>query len=90
MSDTLSITASIIAVLQLAATATDYLKGIKNGDSDRVKLRDELRSTTCLLEMLNDRIEDAEDTIPTSETATLLFIKFLAVQIVHFFNFIAY
>lgn len=78
MSDPLSITASIIAVLQLAATATEYLKGIKNGDSDRVKLRDELRSTTCLLEMLRDRIEDAEDAMPTPETVRPLFIKSLA------------
>lgn len=61
MSDPVSITASVITVLQLASTATTYLKNIRHGSSGRVKLRDELRNTTCLLEMLKDRIEDAED-----------------------------
>ncbi|RHZ69155.1 hypothetical protein CDV55_103316 [Aspergillus turcosus] len=78
MSDPLSITASIIAVLQLTATATEYLRGIKHGDADRVKLRDELRSTTCLLEMLRDRIEDAEDAVTPSETGRPMSIKSLA------------
>lgn len=61
MSDPLSITASVITVLHLASTATTYLKNIKHGSSDRIKLRDELRNMSCLLEMLKDRIEDAED-----------------------------
>lgn len=80
MSDPLSITASVITVLQLSATAIDYLRGIKDGASDRVKLRDELRSTTYLLEMLTDRIEDAEDATTTSGTGRrpLLSIKSLS------------
>lgn len=68
MSDPLSITASVITVLQLSATAIDYLRGIKDGVSDRVKLRDELRSTTYILEMLRDRIEDAEDDAATTRS----------------------
>ncbi len=62
MSDPLSITASLIAVLQLSAEATKYLKDVKHGSTDRVRLRDELRNATCLLEMLKDRVEDSEDT----------------------------
>jgi hypothetical protein len=77
MSDPLSITASIITVLELAVKATEYLRGIKNGDADRVKLRDELRSTTCLLEMLRDRIEDAENAMTTSGTGKPMSIKSL-------------
>ncbi|RFU72749.1 serine threonine- kinase chk2 [Trichoderma arundinaceum] len=61
MSDPLSVSTSILAVLQLAATVTRYLKDIKNGSTDRTRLRDELRSTVCLLEMLQDRLEDADD-----------------------------
>lgn len=61
MADPLSTAASIITVLQLANVATTYLKGIKNGAADRMRLRDELRSTVCILDMLKDRIEDAED-----------------------------
>ncbi|KAI1276347.1 hypothetical protein F5Y07DRAFT_140399 [Xylaria sp. FL0933] len=62
MGDPLSTAASIIAVLQLAGTATAYLKDLKNGATDRMRLRDELRSTVCILEMLKDRVEDADDT----------------------------
>ncbi|RAH55351.1 hypothetical protein BO85DRAFT_83671 [Aspergillus piperis CBS 112811] len=65
MSDPLSITASVIAVLELAATTTRYLREIKDGAADRLQLRDELRSTTYLLEMLRDRIDDAEDAAVT-------------------------
>ncbi|KAI9927144.1 hypothetical protein MW887_003527 [Aspergillus wentii] len=67
MSDPLSVTASIIAVLQLANTATQYIKDIKHGSSDRMRLRDELRGTVCLLEMLQDRIEDSDSTHDTGE-----------------------
>lgn len=67
MGDPLSITASVVTVLQLAGTATKYLKDIKQGSADRVRLRDELRSATCLLEMLKDRIEDSEDTDDKAE-----------------------
>jgi hypothetical protein len=78
MSDPLSITASVIAILQLAATATEYLRGIKNGAADRVKLRDELRSTAYLLEMLRDRIEDAEDAKAMLDTQKPMSIESLA------------
>jgi hypothetical protein len=61
MSDPLSITASLVAVLQLSATAIQYLKDIKDGLSDRRRLRDEVRNAACLLEMLRDRIDDSED-----------------------------
>lgn len=60
MSDPLSITASIVAVLQMTATVTQYLKDIKGGSEDRTRLRDEIRSTICLLEMLKDRLEDVD------------------------------
>jgi hypothetical protein len=60
MSDPLSITASIIAVLQLTNAAVSFLKDIKGGSEDRVRLRDEIWSTISLLEMLKYRVEEAE------------------------------
>lgn len=60
MSDPLSISASIVAVLQMTATVTQYLKDVMGGSEDRTRLRDEMRSMICLLEMLNDRIEDID------------------------------
>ncbi|RYP90059.1 hypothetical protein DL770_003839 [Monosporascus sp. CRB-9-2] len=69
MGDPLSVTASVIAILQLAAKTTQYCKDFKDGSTDRVRLRDELRSATCLLEMLKDRIEDVNDM--NTDTSTL-------------------
>lgn len=66
MSGPLNVSTSVVAVLQLAATATQYLKDIKHGSADRSQLRDEIRSTVCLLEMLQDRLEDSND-MPDSE-----------------------
>lgn len=60
MSDPLSISASLIAVLHLAATATQYLKDVRSGSAQRTRLRDELRNSVCLLEMIRDRVEDLE------------------------------
>ncbi|KAJ6099060.1 serine/threonine-protein kinase chk2 (cds1) [Penicillium canescens] len=77
MSDPLSIAANVITLLQLTAVTIEYLKGIKNGAADRLHLRDELRSTACLLEMLRDRIEDAEDADLRSESTEKVLMKSL-------------
>jgi hypothetical protein len=61
MADPLSTVASVLAVLKLAVAATTYIKDVKQGSTDRLRLRDELRSTACLLEMLKDRLEDSEE-----------------------------
>jgi len=61
MTDPLSITTGILAILQLSGIVTKYLKDIKESSADRRRLCDEIRSSVCLLEMLKDRIEDAED-----------------------------
>jgi hypothetical protein len=60
MADPLSVTASIITVLDLAAKVTSYLKDVKGGAEERLRLRDELRNTVTLLHMLKDRAEDVE------------------------------
>jgi hypothetical protein len=60
MSDPLSITASIIAVLQLTNAVVSFLKDVKGGSEDRVRLQDEIWSTISLLEMLKYRVEEAE------------------------------
>ena len=58
--DPLTITASLIAIIQLATSATQFLKEIKSGSEDRIRLREEIRATSCLLEILRDRVDDAE------------------------------
>ncbi|KAL2145737.1 hypothetical protein VTI28DRAFT_6432 [Corynascus sepedonium] len=44
MADPLSTIANVLAVLRLANTATKYIKDVKNGASERLRLRDELRN----------------------------------------------
>ena len=59
--DPISLTASFIAVIQLSASVTGYLKEVKYGSQERIKLREEVRTVACMLQVLNDRVEDAED-----------------------------
>ncbi|KAL4795115.1 hypothetical protein BDV19DRAFT_363630 [Aspergillus venezuelensis] len=56
----------------LGDPATQFLKDVRQGAADRVRLRDELRATTCLVEMLNDRIDDSDDSIEQTAIKTLI------------------
>ncbi|KAL8689137.1 MAG: hypothetical protein Q9218_005122 [Villophora microphyllina] len=58
--DPISVAASLGAIIQLSTKAAQFLKEIKHGSEDRIKLREGIRSTACLLEMLQDRVEDAD------------------------------
>ncbi|KAK8242735.1 hypothetical protein IWZ00DRAFT_547403 [Phyllosticta capitalensis] len=61
MGDPLSITTGIITLIGATAKAIEYVKDVKSGGKERTKLRDELRSVTCLLEMLHDRVEEQDE-----------------------------
>ncbi|KAI4092894.1 MAG: hypothetical protein L6R37_007496 [Teloschistes peruensis] len=58
--DPIGVAASLGAVIQLSFKAAQALKEIKNGSEDWIRLREEIRGTACLLEILRDRVEDAE------------------------------
>ncbi|KAI4257784.1 MAG: hypothetical protein LQ352_001499 [Teloschistes flavicans] len=58
--DPISVAASLGAIIQLSLKAAKALKEFKHGSEDRITLREEIRGTTCLLEILRDRVEDAE------------------------------
>ena len=58
--DPISLAASLAALIQLSTQAAQLLKSIKSASDDRIKLREEIRGTLCLLEMLQDRVDDAE------------------------------
>jgi len=64
MADPLSITASIVAVLQLTSTVVQYVGDVKDSSQDRLKIRDEISSASFLLYSLKDRIRDAESLQP--------------------------
>ena len=58
--DPISLAASLAALIQLSAKTAQYLREIKGGSEDRIRLREEIRGITCLLEMLQDRVDDAD------------------------------
>ena len=59
MADPLCISASIIAVLQLTSTVVQYINDVKDASEERLRIRDEISSTSFLLYMLKDRIQQA-------------------------------
>lgn len=65
MADPLSITASVIAVLQLTGTmitlGKDYIKGVKDAPEDIQQLIDELQSLGKVLSTLRDHIVNDKD-----------------------------
>lgn len=65
MADPLGITASIVSVLQLTSIVVQYIGDVKDSTQDRLKIRDEISSTSFLLYTLKDRIQNAEDFQPS-------------------------
>lgn len=62
MADPLSITASIIAVLQLSSAVVKYLKDVGGSESSRNSLLLEISSTKGILETLKDLSVNASPT----------------------------
>ncbi|KAL8870061.1 MAG: hypothetical protein Q9174_003805 [Haloplaca sp. 1 TL-2023] len=59
MAEAVGVTASFVTIIELAVKATTYLREVKHGSEDRLKLRDEVHSTQYLLEKLKDRVDDS-------------------------------
>ena len=64
MADPLSISASITALLQLTSTVVQYINNVKDASKERLRIRDEISSTSFLLYMLNDRVQQAHSSEP--------------------------
>ena len=60
MADPLSISASIIAVLQLSGTVIQYLNNVKGASEDRQRLLNEVTSISGLLYFLKDRATQSQ------------------------------
>lgn len=60
MADPLSISASIIAVLQLTGTVVQYLNDAKGASEDRQRILAEISSTSGVLYLLKDLAERAQ------------------------------
>src|SRR4051812_16721305 len=72
MADPLSITAGIIAVLQLSSAVVEYLKDVGGSESSRNSLLIEISATKGILETLKDLSVDANATDPILENVQLL------------------
>ena len=60
MADPLSISASIIAVIQLAGTVVKYLNDVKTAAQDHQRILSELSSTSGVLVLLKDLAERSQ------------------------------
>jgi hypothetical protein len=72
MADPLSISASIAAILQLASTVVQYINNVKDASKERLRIRDEISSTSFLLYMLKDHVQQAHSSEPWLSTVRSL------------------
>lgn len=72
MADPLSITASIIAVIQLSSAVVGYVIGVGGATKERKRLRDEVRACGFILQQLKDNVDDTEEGKTWSETIKAL------------------
>lgn len=70
--DGLSAAASIIAVLQLAASVVKYINAAAGATEDRKRLREEIRSCEYILQQLNDKASDTDESKAWVETIKAL------------------
>ncbi|KAL9077023.1 MAG: hypothetical protein Q9161_000656 [Pseudevernia consocians] len=62
--DPLSISASIVALVQLTGMVIEYLHGVKGASEDRQNILSELTSVSSMLFILQDRVDQQEDSWP--------------------------
>ena len=70
--DPLSISASIIQILQFTKIVVQYLNDVKDASKECLKICDEISSTSFLLYMLKDRAEHAQEGDDSSSTVRSL------------------
>jgi hypothetical protein len=70
--DPLSLTASIIAILQLTSTVINYLNDVKNASKDQARCATEASNVYCLLTNLKYRLEEAKSENASWHTAVRL------------------
>ena len=68
MTDPLSVTASIFALLEFSAKVIVYLNDVKNGSEDRGKVLSEIASVNCMLYSLQERAHEDKQNDAWSST----------------------
>jgi Cdc6-like AAA superfamily ATPase len=70
MSDPLSTAASIVALLEACGAVIKYLREVKDGASERIRLIAEMISTKAILQALSETVKEAESS-PQSWSTTI-------------------
>ena len=68
MTDPLSVTASIVALLKFSAKVIGYLNDVKNGSEDRGKVLSEIASVNCMLYSLQEKAHEDKQNDAWSST----------------------
>lgn len=68
MTDPLSVTASIVALLEFSAKVIGYLNDVKNGSADRGKVLSEIASVNCMLYSLQEKAHEDKQNDAWSST----------------------
>ena len=71
MTDPLSVTASIAALLDFSAKVFGYLNDVKNGSEDRTKVLSEIVSVNCMLYSLQERAHENKNEVWSSTFQSL-------------------
>lgn len=75
MGDPLSISANIIAVLQLTETVVRYLKCVKDGSGDRKRILSEIVTIEAFLSILKQRAESPDHRVEWLQTLMSLHVS---------------
>ena len=75
MTDPLSVSASIIAVLQLTGTIVSYLRDVREASEERQRILNEITSASGMLYCLKDLVEREQHADPSLTAARLLCVK---------------
>ena len=68
MADPLSVTVSIVALLEFSAKVIGYLNDVKNGSEDRGRVLSEIASVNCMLYSLQEKAHEDKQNDAWSST----------------------
>ena len=74
MTDPLSVTASIVALLEFSAKVIGYLNDVKNGSEDRGRILSEIASVNCMLYSLQEKAHEDKHNHAWSSTFNSLYV----------------
>ena len=77
--DPISLTASIVAILQATGTIVQFINDIQDSRQDRINLRNELSSVSFALQMLRERIDQEQKGLDGGDPSWLSSVLMLGI-----------